>query len=301
MKPTLLIMAAGMGSRYGGLKQLDPLGPAGETIMDYSVYDAVKAGFQDVVFIVRESFKKEFEEKVASKYKGKVKVTLLTQELGDLPKGFTLNPKREKPWGTGQAVLCAKGVIDRPFAVINADDYYGRDSFKVLADFLSALPEGSKGVYSMVGFQLDKTLSDSGTVSRGVCSKDKNGFLTFIQEHTNIKRQGDKIVGETLEGKPAVFDTHAVTSMNMWGFTPDFIDVCGEKFVEFLKVNINEPKKEFYVPTIVGEMIQDKSATVEVLKTTSSWFGVTYKEDRAGVVAKFAQMTAEGVYPEVLF
>lgn len=294
-------MAAGMGSRYGGLKQLDPLGPSGETIMDYSVYDAVAAGFEDVVFIVRESFKKEFEEKVASKYQGKIKTTLLTQELSDLPEGFTLNPAREKPWGTGQAVLCAKGVIHKPFAVINADDYYGRDSFKVLAGFLSALPENSKGVYSMVGFQLDKTLSDSGTVSRGVCSKDEKGFLTFIQEHTNIKRDGDRIVGETLDGTPAVFDSHAVTSMNMWGFTPDFIDVCGKKFVEFLKVNVNEPKKEFYVPTIVGEMIRDKEATVEVLKTASSWFGVTYHEDRAAVVAKFAAMAADGTYPSKLF
>lgn len=301
MKPTLLIMAAGMGSRYGGLKQLDPLGPSGETIMDYSVYDAEAAGFDDVVFIVRESFKKEFEEKVASKYKGKIKTSLLTQELSDLPEGFTLNPAREKPWGTGQAVLCAKGVINKPFAVINADDYYGRDSFKVLAKFLSALPQDSKGVYSMVGFQLDKTLSDSGTVSRGVCSKDERGFLTFIQEYTNIKRAGDKIVGETLDGVPTVFDPQAVTSMNMWGFTPDFIDVCGSKFVEFLKVNINEPKKEFYVPTIVGEMIRDKEATVEVLKTSSSWFGVTYKEDRAGVVAKFAAMSEDGTYPQKLF
>lgn len=290
-----------MGSRYGGLKQLDPLGPSGETIMDYSVYDAINAGFNDIVFIVRESFKKEFEEKVAAKYSGKVKVTLLTQELDDLPEGFTLNPAREKPWGTGQAVLSAKGVIENPFAVINADDYYGRDSFKVLADFLSALPSDSKGVYSMVGFQLDKTLSDSGSVSRGVCAKNESGFLTSIQEHTNIRKEGDKIVGQTLDGEVAEFDSQAVTSMNMWGFTPDFLEVCQEKFIEFLKVNINEPKREFYVPSIVGEMIQEKTATVEVLKTSSSWFGVTYKEDREAVVAKLKQMSDEGIYPAKLF
>lgn len=301
MKPTLIIMAAGMGSRYGGLKQLDTLGPNGETIMDYSVYDAINAGFGDVVFIVRESFKEEFEKKVVSKYANKVKVTLVTQELDHLPKGFTLNPERVKPWGTGQAVLSAKEVVKGPFAVINADDYYGRDSFKVLSDFLSTLSEDSKGSYSMVGFQLDKTLSESGSVSRGVCSADENGFLTSIREHTNIRKEGEKILGETLEGEPACFDNEAVTSMNMWGFTPDFMKACEDKFVTFLKSNINEPKKEFYVPSVVGEMIADKEATVKVLKSKSSWFGVTYKEDRAQVVERFRQMFKEGIYPEKLF
>lgn len=301
MKPTLLIMAAGMGSRYGGLKQLDTLGPNGETIMDYSVYDAIRAGFEDVVFVVRESFKKEFEEKVTSKYKDIIKTTLVTQELEDLPEGFVLPPQREKPWGTGQAVLSASNVINRPFAVINADDYYGPHSFKVLADFLNSLPEDSVGKYCMVGFELYKTLSDSGTVSRGICNTDSNNYLTYIEEHTNIEKKGDIIKGQTLDGKDKIFDNSSCASMNMWGFTKDFLTSTHNKFITFLKNNINEPKKEFYVPSVVGEMIQNKEASVKVLETTDNWFGVTYKDDRENVVAELARKTKEGIYPSPLF
>ena len=192
-------------------------------------------------------------------------------------------------------------MINRPFAVINADDYYGQDSFKVLCNFLSNLPEESKGEYSMVGFRLKNTLSLSGTVSRGICAADSDGYLTHIQEHTNIKSEGDTIIGQTLDGEDATFDNNTITSMNMWGFTPDFLEESEIKFIEFLKHNINEPKKEFYVPSIVGEMISEKKATVKVLDTTSSWFGVTYKEDRDMVVENFAKMAKKGIYPAKMF
>ncbi len=300
MKPTLLIMAAGMGSRYGGLKQLDPLGPKGETIMDYSVYDAIYSGFEDVIFVVRESFKKEFEEKVVSKYRDKVKVHLVTQELNDLPNGFTLNPNREKPWGTGQAVLAAKEIVKRPFAVINADDYYGRESFTVLSKYLNSLDNNSKGKYCMIGFELDKTLSESGSVSRGIC-KTANCYLTQVEEHTNIIKENGIIKGEGMDGVLKLLDADACTSMNMWGFTPDFMENANNLFIEFLKENINEPKKEFYVPFVVSQLINSNIATVEVLNTPDAWFGVTYKEDRERVVEKFKQMSNDGIYPTPLF
>ena len=301
MKPTLLIMAAGMGSRYGGLKQLDGVGPKGETIMDFSIYDAIRCGFADVVFVVREKFREEFEEKVASKFKGKVKYSIVTQEPDNLPKGFKPKAPREKPWGTGQAVLSAKDVIKRPFAVINSDDFYGRDSFKVLADYLSSIKKGEKGNFCMVGFHLKNTLSESGSVSRGICTVDKDGLLVKVEEHSNIRKEGRKIVGENLKGIEHSLKPSTSTSMNMWGFTSDYMAESEVLFKEFLKQNIDEPKKEFYVPSVVSTMIQEGMATVKVIETPSAWFGVTYKEDREKVVAKLKEMTENGTYPSPLF
>ena len=301
MKPTLLIMAAGMGSRYGGLKQLDGVGPQGETIMDFSIYDAIQSGFGDVVFVVREKFRQEFEEKVASKFKGKVKYSIVTQEPDNLPKGFCPKVPREKPWGTGQAVLSAKDVIDRPFAVINSDDFYGRESFRVLAGYLSGIRKGQKGKFCMVGFLLKNTLSESGSVSRGICTIDHEGHLIKVEEHGNIRREGRKILGENLNGeeKSLAFGRH--TSMNMWGFTPEYMDESEALFEEFLTQNIDEPRKEFYVPSVVSRLIEEGKANVKVLETPSAWFGVTYKEDRPKVVAKLKEMTQEGIYPSPLF
>ena len=308
MKPTLLVLAAGMGSRYGGLKQMDGLGPSGETIIDYSIYDAVQAGFGKVVYIVREYFKAQMEETVKQKY-GNVKCIdgeplkfeFVTQELCKIPAGFTINPEREKPWGTAHAVLMAKDVIKEPFAVINGDDYYGKDSFKIIADWLRA-HENTTGVYSLVGFELDNTLSESGGVSRGIGTSDENGILTHVEEHHKIAMAEDgKIYGENASGQKVELPAKALCSMNMWGFTPDYFQKSEEIFVEFLKKNINELKAEFYIPYVVDCTIKQKTAKTELLATPSRWFGVTFKEDRPGVVAKFQEFADKGIYPTPLY
>ena len=310
MKPTLLVLAAGMGSRYGGLKQMDGVGPNGETIIDYSIYDAVQAGFGKVVYIVRESFTADMEAHVKAKYAGvktvdgtPLEFVFVTQELDKIPEGFTLNPERVKPWGTAHAVLMAKDVINEPFAVINGDDYYGKESFKILADWCRA-HEGAKGQYCIVGFELDNTLSENGSVSRGICSYDKAGQLTDIAEHLNIAKEADGVVygDNSVNGKNhVVLEAKALCSMNMWGFTPDYFALSEEIFSDFLEKNINEPKKEFYIPFAVDVLIKGGKASCEVLSTPSRWFGVTYKEDRPGVVAKFAELAAKGVYPSPLY
>lgn len=301
MKPTLLIMAAGMGSRYGGLKQLDGVGPCNETIMDYSVYDAIRAGFGDVVFVVRENFKEEFQKKVADKYKNHVKVQIVTQEPDKLPEGFVLNSGRQKPWGTGQAALMAANVINGPFALINADDFYGQSSFNVLAKYLSELKADSVKQYCMVGFYLNKTLSESGGVARGICTENEEGFLTDVEEHTNIYELEGEIMGTGMDHIEHVLNQEACTSMNMWGFTPDFFPEARKLFSDFLAENIKDKEKEFYVPSVVDTMIKGNMATVKVLSTSDKWFGVTYKEDKPKVIAKIKMMTDNGIYPSPLF
>ena len=282
MKPTLLVLAAGMGSRYGGLKQMDGLGPSGETIIDYSIYDAVKAGFGKVVYIVREYFLEDMKALVAKKYSNvkcvdgsPLEFIFVTQELNKIPAEFTLNPERQKPWGTAHAVLMAKDVIDGPFIIINGDDYYGKESFKVAAEWCRA-HENTKGQYAIIGFELDKTLSESGSVSRGICHYDAEGRLTKVEEHLNIAKEADGVVygDNSVSGENhIVLDGKALCSMNM----------------------------EYYIPYAIDCMIKDGSASCEVLSTPSSWFGVTYKEDRPGVVAKFAELVAAGVYPSPLY
>ena len=300
MKPTLFVLAAGMGSRYGGLKQLDGLGPHGETIMDYSIYDAIQAGFGKVVFVIRRVFEQDFREKIVSKYENRIPVELVFQDLDNLPAGFTVPEGREKPWGTNHAVLMGKDVIHEPFAVINADDYYGRESFKVLADYLSSI-EGKEGQYAMVGYRVANTLSESGTVARGVCETDENGYLTKVTERTKILREEDGVIRYIEEdGKTAVEDNTPV-SMNMWAFTPDYFKYSEDYFVSFLKEHGQELKSEFFIPLMVDVLIHSGKATCRVLDTPSKWFGVTYATDRPQVVAKFAELVEKGIYPSPLF
>ena len=300
MKPTLIILAAGMGSRYGGLKQLDGVGPNGETILDYSVYDAIRGGFGKVVFVVRSNFRKEFEQKIASKYHNHIEVAFVEQELDKLPYGFTLKPGREKPWGTAHAMLMAADVVKTPAAVINADDFYGQESFKVLGDFLSA-NENQKGKFCMVGFYLDKTLSENGEVSRGICTVDADNYLTTVEEHHKIAQKDGKITGVGMDGNRHELHSDAYASMNIWGFTPDIFPHTEKLFIEFLKENENEPKKEFYIPYVVNNAIEAGKCSVKVLSTHDKWFGVTFQEDRPTVVEKLKKMTDEGLYPSPLF
>ena len=309
MKPTLLVLAAGMGSRYGGLKQMDGLGPNGETIIDYSIYDAVQAGFGKVVYIVREYFKEEMIKHVNEKYSNvtcldgtPLQFEFVTQELNKIPAKFTLNPEREKPWGTAHAVLMGKEVINEPFAVINGDDYYGKDSFKVLADWLRA-HEGKTGEYALVGFELDNTLSESGGVSRGIGTANAEGLLTDVVEHHKIEMNAEgKIFGENnVTGEIVELAPKTLCSMNMWGFTPDYFDNTEDIFTSFLEKNINELKSEFYIPFVIDNIIKSGKGTCELLSTPSRWFGVTFKEDRPGVVAKFQEFADNGVYPSPLY
>ena len=301
MKPTLLLLAAGMGSRYGGLKQLDGLGPNGETIMDYSIYDAIKAGFGKIVFVIRKDFEQDFREKILSKYEGHVPVELCFQSLDALPEGFTCPADRVKPWGTNHAVLMAKNVVKEPFCVINCDDFYNRDAFQVIGKFLSDLPEGSKNKYAMVGFRVGNTLSENGTVARGICSKDEQGNLTTVVERTEIMRVDGPICYKDEEGKWIPVEENTPVSMNMWGFTPDYFQDSEEAFVEFLKVNGKELKSEFYIPSVVNDLIKQGKISLKVEKTASRWFGVTYAADRAATVAEFKRLVDEGVYPSPLF
>lgn len=301
MKPTLFVLAAGMGSRYGGLKQLDGLGPHGETIMDYSIYDAIQSGFGKVVFVIRKDFEADFREKILSKYEGHIPVEVVFQSVNDLPEGFACPAERVKPWGTNHALLMGRGVINEPFAIINSDDYYGRNSFEVMAQELSSLPEGSKGHYSMVGFMVGNTMSESGTVSRGVC-ETRDGLLTGVVERTSIGYDADRNIVFTDEhGQVRHLDFDTPVSMNFWGFTPDYFAYSEEYFVEFLKDNIDKPKSEFFIPTVVNGLVNSGKGQVEVLATDSKWFGVTYAADRQGVVDKFAQLHADGVYPDKMF
>ncbi len=300
-KPTLFVLAAGMGSRYGGLKQLDGLGPHGETIMDYSIYDAIKSGFGKVVFVIRKDFEEDFRSKILSKYENHILTEVVFQSINDLPEGFTCPADRTKPWGTNHALMMGKCVINEPFAIINSDDYYGRNSFEVMAKELMNLEEGSTNKYSMVGFKVGNTLSESGTVSRGVC--EKNGdYLTGVVERTSIGYNADhKISFVDENGKEQILDPDTPVSMNFWGFTPDYFKYSEEYFVKFLKENINTPKSEFFIPTLINELVKKGIASVKVLNTESKWFGVTYSQDRQGVVDKFAELHAEGVYPEKMF
>ena len=309
MKPTLVVLAAGMGSRYGGLKQMDGLGPNNETIIDYSIYDAVHAGFGKVVYIVREYFKEQFQDIVKQKY-GNVRCIdgtplefcFVTQELDKIPAGYPVDPERVKPWGTAHALLMAAEAVNEPFAVINGDDYYGRDSFRILADWLRQR-ENSTGEYCIVGFKLENTLSESGGVSRGICSYDKDNNLIDVVEHHLIMREADgEIRGDnSLTQERVLLNGSDLCSMNMWGFTPDYFQKSSVIFKDFLAVHSQELKSEYYIPYAVDQMIKNGGDRCTVLCTSSRWFGVTYKEDRPGVVAKFEQLVKDGIYPSPLY
>ncbi|MBQ0050276.1 MAG: nucleotidyltransferase [Bacteroidales bacterium] len=308
MKPTLFLLAAGMGSRYGGLKQLDTLGPQGQSIMDYSIYDAIQAGFGKIVWVIRKDFEEQFRTQILAKYEGQIPCELCFQALDALPEGFTVPEGRQKPWGTNHAVLMGKGVVKEPFAVLNCDDFYDRDAFMVMGKFLSELPEGSKGKYAMVGFSVAKTLSESGTVSRGICENDEQTHhLTSVVERTKIARLEDGTVAYRADNKEdgewVPVPENAPCSMNFWGFTPDYFDYSEEYFKEFLSDPKNQEnlKSEFFIPLMVDTLIKRVEATCEVLPTTSMWFGVTYPEDRPGVVEKLAKLHADGQYPDKMF
>ncbi len=300
MKPTLFILAAGMGSRYGGLKQLDGLGPNGETIMDYSVYDALRAGFGKIVFVIRKDFEKDFREKIISKYEGHIPVEVVFQSIDKLPEGYDPDPERSKPWGTNHAVLMGKDVIKEPFGVINADDYYGAQSFRVLADFLRSV-EGKKNCYCMVGFNIENTLSENGGVSRGLCEVDANGYLTGVTECHGIERVDGKLIQQLADGSKAPFPEGAPVSMNMWGFTPDYFDYSEKAFIKFLDEHGKDLKTEFYIPSVVNDLINNDTITLKVESTPDKWFGVTYAADRDATVAQFARLVNEGLYPSPLF
>ncbi len=301
MKPTLFVLAAGMGSRYGGLKQLDGLGPHGETIMDYSIYDAIHAGFGKVVFVIRKDFEQDFRDKILSKYEGHIPVEVVFQSLDALPEGYTCPEDRTKPWGTNHAVLMGKDAIKEPFAVINADDFYGRNAFEVIAKELSK-PRDKKGDYCMVGFRVGNTMTENGSVARGVCSTSEDGHLTSVVERTAISYDKDgKIVFTDENGVEQTLDPSTPVSMNLWGFTPDYFDYSEREFKKFLDKDINTPKSEFFIPLAIDTLIRNGEATVKVLDTDSRWFGVTYAADRPGVVEKFAKLHEDGTYPEKLF
>ena len=303
VKPTLLVLAAGMGSRYGSLKQMDGVGPNGEAIIDYSVYDAVRAGFGKVVFVIRHSFEAEFKEVFnAERFGGKIAVEYVFQELDYLPEGFALPEGRVKPWGTNHAVMMAAGVINEPFAVINADDFYGKEAYATISDYLSQL-EGRCQKYCMVGYQVSKTLSENGTVSRGVCTVDGDNFLSSMVERTKIERNAEGVIVFHDRGDDVALEENTPVSMNFFGFTPDYFDYSEKTFCEFLsdKANMTNLRSEFFIPLMVNTLISNGTAKMKVLSTTAKWFGVTYKEDKPQLMAKIEALIEAGVYPRNLW
>lgn len=286
---TLVVMAAGMGSRFGGLKQLEPVGKNGEVLLDYSVYDAMKAGFNKVTFVIKKEIEKDFREVVGKRIENKIDVSYAFQELDKLPTGFTVPADRQKPWGTGHAILCCKDIVDQPFAAINADDFYGASAYSQINSYLAK----ENGNYCMVGFRLKNTLTDNGTVSRGVCIADNDGYLKDINEITNIT---NKCTYEKEDGSIITLDPDTVVSMNMWGFTPDLFDYLEEGFNRFLKEKINVPKSEYFLPSQIDELIKNGSKKAKVLIAEDKWYGMTYKEDKPTLKTAIDEMTKQGKY-----
>ena len=300
-KPTLLVLAAGMGSRYGGLKQMDPMGPNGETVLDYSVFDAIRAGFGRVVFIIREDFADAFKDSVGRRFADKIAVDYVFQKLDDLPEGYSIPEGRVKPWGTAHAIRAARGAVNEPFAVVNADDFYGHDAYVRAADFFKGLPEGDQSSMAMVGYPLENTLSDHGHVNRGICQTDADGNLTNVEEYLNIEREADGTVrGNALDGSRRDIADGTPVSMNFWAFGPAFFGQLEEAFTRFLAESGTELKSECYIPTVVDHLIRAGLGSCAVLKTTSPWFGVTYPDDKPFVVASIRKLIDAGEYPEKL-
>ncbi|MEG1480523.1 MAG: sugar phosphate nucleotidyltransferase [Kiritimatiellia bacterium] len=303
-KPTLLILAAGMGSRYGGLKQIDSVGPSGETIMDYSIYDAIRAGFDRVVFIIRKDFEEAFREKIIPRYEGKVKIELAFQDFNDLPEGCVAPAERTKPWGTAHAIRAARTIIDTPFAAINADDFYGADAFRQLAKFLTSVDTTAKNPkhFAMVGYRLDQTLSENGSVARGICTVSPTGELTDIVEMTKIARKDDTTIqNEEDPEKPVLLSEDSRVSMNLWGFTPGLFEGMEERFKTWFHAHEGQLKAEWYIPFYVDDLLKEGLVSVNVLPTNSRWFGVTYREDKPVVVEAIKEMVAAGEYPASLW
>jgi UTP-glucose-1-phosphate uridylyltransferase len=297
-KPTLLILAAGMGSRYGGLKQIEPVGPSGEAMLDYSVYDAVRAGFGRVVFVIRRDIEDAFKRDVGSRFERRIEVGYAFQELDMLPEGFTVPEGRAKPWGTAHAILVAKDAVSTPFGVINADDFYGLDAYRVLARELGR----SRGnEYCMVGFRLENTLSDHGAVARGICTAGEDGRLQDVVELTGISKTPEGAEHHDDDGSVRQLDGSEIVSLNMWGFTPSIFEHLEREFVTFLSEAQSDPRREFFIPTVVNTLVARGTVMTRVLRTRSSWFGVTYREDRPAVVADIRALIDQGCYPADLW
>ena len=307
MKDTaLVIMAAGIGSRFGGgIKQLEPVGPGGEIIMDYSIHDAMEAGFNKVIFIIRKDLEKDFKEVIGNRIEKLLPVEYAYQELDALPAGYEVTPGRTKPWGTGQAVLMVKGLVDGPFLVINADDYYGREAFKKIHDYMVNTMDADSDVYDlcMGGFVLSNTLSDNGAVTRGVCQVDDDGILKTVNETYNIRMTENGLLATDEQGNPVTVSPDQPVSMNMWGLTPEFLDVLEEGFKEFFEKEVpgNPQKAEYLIPIFIGELLEQGKMSVKVLKTNDTWYGMTYHEDVAAVKDSFKKMLENGVYKADLF
>ncbi len=298
MNPTLLILAAGLGSRYGGIKQMDQIGPSGESIIDYSVYDAIRAGFGKVVFVLNPDIIDDFRSLYEARLKGRMKTEYILQEISDIPEGISFNPGRIKPWGTAHAVLVAKNYIGEPFAVINADDFYGKETYSVMASYLKGLSLDDTN-YSMVGYRLKNTLSENGTVSRGICTSD-NQFLVHLVERTKIYSENGNIVFEE-NGSKNNISGESVVSMNFWGFTPRLFVQMENDFRSFIEENSNNLAAEFYIPFVVNKLINAKKAGIKVLASEASWFGVTYKEDKDTTIEKVGMLIDKGIYPAKLW
>jgi len=302
MKPALVVLAAGMGSRYGGLKQVDPVGPSGEAILDYSVFDAVREGFGKVVFVIRREFEAEFREKVGSKFEKAVSVGYCFQDIADIPSPHAVPAGRVKPWGTAHAARAARRAVEGPFAVVNADDFYGRDAFRRLAAFLSdARPSGGRLQFAMVGFRLDLTLSENGSVARGVCDVAPDGTLRGVREMTRLVREGDVVLDRADGCAPVAVPPDARVSMNCWGFVPELFDELERRFPAWLEANGADAGSEWYLPFVVDELVREGRADCRVLPTDSRWFGVTYREDRPSVAAAIGRLVGRGEYPSPLF
>lgn len=304
MQPTLLVLAAGMGSRYGGLKQMDPMGPNGETVLDYSVFDAIRAGFGRVVFIIRQDFAEAFQQGIGARFADRIKVDYAFQRLDDLPAGFHVPADRQKPWGTAHAVRAARDIVREPFAVINADDFYGRDAYQVIARYFGSTPAASDGKnhYAMVGYALGRTLSDHGEVNRGICARNAGGLLTGVVEYLKIQQEADGIVRGTsaVDGTRIPLGRDAVSSMNFWGFTPAFFGELETVFTGFLEQFGHQPKSECYIPTVMDALIAQGTADCRVLETSANWFGVTYPQDKPFVVSSIRSLINSGEYPSPL-
>ena len=300
MKPTLLVLAAGMGSRYGGLKQIDPMGPNGETVLDYSVFDALRAGFGKVVFVIREDFAQAFREGIGARFADRIEVEYAFQKLDDLPAGFAVPADRAKPWGTAHAIRAARDLVAEPFAVVNADDFYGADAYARMAAWFGRSGAGPHA-YAMIGYPLRNTLSDHGSVNRGICRTDAAGLLTDVEEILSIRRDADgRVRGQRTDGSTLDLAEDAPSSMNFWGFTPAFFDQLEAEFAAFLAENAGSAKAECYIPTVVDRLIRRNAATCAVLETSATWFGVTYPDDKPHVVASIRALVDGGAYPSPL-
>lgn len=303
-KPVLVVMAAGMGSRYGGLKQIDPVDAQGHIIMDFSIYDAVKAGFEKVVFIIKKANEADFKAAIGDRLSKVIEVEYVFQDLQNIPEGYEVPADRVKPWGTGHAILSCLGVVDEPFAVINADDYYGSNAFKMIYDYLTTHEDDDKYRYTMVGYVLENTLTDNGHVARGVCVTDENGYLQEINERTHIEKRENGTAYTEDDGETwNVIPEGSTVSMNMWGFTPSILAELKARFSKFLDENLekNPLKCEYFLPFVVDELLNEDKATVQVLKSLDKWYGVTYKEDKPVVVAAIQNLKDSGLYPEKLW